>query len=45
MWPAIPLVLICLSATAVPCLSQTARPERDVLDVIARMKLRYCMWT
>ena len=34
MSPAIPLVLICVCATAIPCLTQTARAERDVLDVL-----------
>jgi hypothetical protein len=34
MSSAIPLVLICLSAIAIPCLSQSAVGERDVLDLI-----------
>jgi hypothetical protein len=34
MSPTIPLVLLCVSATAIPCLTQTAQPARGVLDVI-----------
>ena len=34
MWRAIPLVLICVSGTAIPCVAQTAGTDREVLDVI-----------
>ena len=34
MSSAIPLVLLCVFATAIPCFASTAQAERDVLDVI-----------
>jgi hypothetical protein len=34
MSPTVPLVLLCVSATAIPCLTHTSQSERGVLDVI-----------